>query len=104
MKLTIYYYAETNSRNFVIATDGTIYYECPLNSDGIDINSGIDLFQDDGDGNAAVAEIVEQLKQAYANIDGLYSMDEIKTDFPDSVYPFSENDYETLTEIITVRD
>lgn len=90
---TTYYFVRTNAQNEVIATDGERLYVCPENSDGIDVNSGVDLYTDN---------TVDELKEAYAKIDGLYNMDEIEADYPDAVYDFDGSAYEEMTEIISI--
>lgn len=93
---TTYYFAKTNAFNEVIATDGKKVSPCKVNSDGIDVNSGVDLYNDNTD------EMISELKMAYAEIDGLYSMDDIEMDYPDDVYDFDSSEYEEMIEIISV--
>ena len=72
---TIYYLARNNASNFVIATNGKTAKVYDGNSDGTDCNTGIDLWAEDA---------VEKLREEYAKIDGLYSMDDIVRDFGDT--------------------
>lgn len=86
MKHTRYLLVQTQDEYSVIATDYMLRYDCPVNSDGIDINSGVDLYQYDEDGRWQKELIVNQLKTAYRNIyDDLYNMSDIQRDFPDKV-------------------
>lgn len=94
---TTYYYAETNADNTIIATNGKIYFALPINSRGIDVTSGIDIY------SGELQKIIAELKTAYASIDYLYNMNDIMMDYPKSVYAFDENDFERLTEIITIE-
>ena len=93
---TTYYFVKTNAFNEVIATDGKREFHCKVNSDGIDVNSGVDLYNDNTD------EMISELKMAYAEIDGLYSMDDIEMDYPDTVYDFDSSAYEEIIEIISI--
>lgn len=92
--MTKYYFVKTNADNEVIATDGTNCYSLPVNPDGKEVTTGVDLYA----GNA-VEELTNALK---AMADDLYNMDNINADFPDDVYSFNADDYETMTELIAI--
>jgi hypothetical protein len=98
--MTRYYYSETNANSEVIATDGNEVFCCYVNPDGTDVNTGI-LVAVTHDDMPAVAE---QLRVAYAEIDCLDNMEDIKRDFPDDVYPFDGYYYENLILIAEVED
>ncbi len=110
--MTTYYFTKTNAANQVIATDGVKYFECFVDSNGVDITSGVNLYVKTGDifdddHKEELKAKIEELKNAYKNVDGLYNMDDIEMDFPDSVYDVVGDDFfdfcEEMVEIITVE-
>ncbi len=96
--MTKYYFTKTNAFNEVVATDGERAYSLAVNSNGCDITTGVDVYTGSED------EIVEKLRAAFAEVDGLYSMDEIVSEFGENdIYPFDADSFEYIVEVAEIQ-
>lgn len=94
--MTKYLFNKNNVYNVVIVTDGRFAYEAPVNSNGIDETSGVDLYTDN-----TLTELITE----YAKIKCyLYNMDDIFRDYPDDVFNITGDEalYQSMDEIISV--
>lgn len=97
---TTYYFAETNADPIIIAVRGNEGYLLPCEANGNDATTGVNIF--DGD-------VIENLRAGLKKLAGneeLYNMDDIKlnlSNFSENFFVFNENDYETLTELISIE-
>ncbi len=97
---TTYYFTKTNAYNEVIAVRGNKGYSCPVDSQGFDTTSGVNICDQSTD------ETVELLKAAYGKLNAegnLYNMDDIERDFPDDVWDFNSDNYDVLSVIAEVK-
>ena len=91
--MTKYYFYTTNADNGIIATNGTHYYNCAIDSDGNDINTGINIYHSNFD---ALREAYKELH----NDGSLYDFSDIERDYPEKIYRFNENEFDSLKLII----
>ncbi len=96
--MTKYYFTETNAYNAVVVTDGSKYFIAPVNSDGTDITTGVDLYTDN-----TLCELSAEYKKIAA-CNELYNMDDIICDYSDEVYDFATDEacFEYMIELIAV--
>lgn len=47
--------------------------------------------------------VIEQLREAYKKVDGLYNLEEIKRDFDWEIFDFDEDDFERVEKIIEIE-
>lgn len=89
---TTYYFYDGNAYNQVIAECGGKYVFVAENN-GYDVTTGVDLY---------AADAIKRLREAYAEVDGLYNFEEIQQDFQSEIFNFEDIENE-VTEIITVE-
>ena len=80
---TTYYFTIDNAAHReVIATDGIYAYSSPVNSKGVDIISGVNIYDGTPD------DVIGELQESFDDLkEHLSDMDEIINEHEDDIYP-----------------
>ncbi len=106
--MTKYYLIRTDAYNEVIATEGKRAYSCAYDCNGIDVNSGVDLYPEDPEvtgcsEETAYKKLLKKFREEYKKLD-LYNMDDIIQDYgADDIFAFDEEDFEIVGLVAEVE-
>lgn len=89
-----YYYFSDNATCGLLATDGVEAYFLPVNSDGMDMTTGLSVIVSDYDNIDGLAEKFREWFSRNGNI--VYDWSDISTEYENKLFKFSDDDYDTL--------
>lgn len=102
-EVTKYYLISDDASRYIIAQQGNKTAVFEPDSRLIDKMTGVPLFIEGIPESEEELEMVRKnLSEAYEEVEGLYSMEEIERDFPDKVFTNWENDEISFKGLITV--